>query len=486
MKSIFSLLILLCAYTASGQPPKHVQLDSIRNLLQQRVDKGEAASVAVAVAQNGRILWKEAFGWADRENRVRATAKTVYPLASLSKSMTATAVWLLAEQGKIRLDAPVNRYLTSVPLTYYQGHPDSLKIRHLLNMAGGIPHQLRYHYDAGGRPLPSVKDQIRQFGFVAYPPGRQHIYSNFSYAVADQLIADASGMSYSEYLQNQLFKPLKMTQSSTERPLSFAKGYFADGTPVAANRFLPRGGAGLYASLDDVLAFGLMHLNRNETGLLRASTLARMHSESEPVNPYYANGWGRLPMNDGRVMLLANGAIAGAATTLILLPGENIAIACLTNSTLGNDFTDGIGFSIAFALVSGLQQSFEKLIGEVGPLFTDRPFASTPDWLGQWAGQMKSGTQTIPVRITFGPDNSVHVVVGQQREIVAAPAVWERTLLKIRCPATLPVSGLPDGPHEAELELVREGNRLFGCIRAISTGPRPGFSLPYPIELRKP
>jgi CubicO group peptidase (beta-lactamase class C family) len=63
------------------------------------VTRGEAPSAALAVAKDGRVIWEEGFGWADLERKVKASPTTVYPVASLSKSMTATGVMVLAERG---------------------------------------------------------------------------------------------------------------------------------------------------------------------------------------------------------------------------------------------------------------------------------------------------------------------------------------------------------------------------------------------------
>lgn len=134
----------------------------------------------------------------------------------------------------------------------------------------------------------------------------------------------------------------------------------------------------------------------------------------------------------------------------------------LTNSTLSNDFTDALGFDVAFALVPGLKPAFEALLTEVGPLMATRPFAPTPDWLGRWSGHLRARNHPLPVRLA---------VNGQPKQTVQPPD-WERDLLNGRWDGTLP---LP--------ELAREGNRLYGVFRAASTGPKPGFLWRCAVEL---
>jgi CubicO group peptidase (beta-lactamase class C family) len=481
------LFLLLSAAAAQAQVhPGHPKLDSLRAVVQGRVARGEAASVALVVARGGQVLWEEAFGWADRERRVPATPQTVYPVASLSKAITATGVWLLAEQGRLRLDAPVHRYLRSARLAHHRGHPDDLRVGHLLNMAGGIPHQLTYHYDADRQRMPTVAWQIGHHGLVVFPPGKHHVYSNFSFAVADQLITDVAGVPYPEVLRDRLFKPLGMNTASAHRPANVARGYFADGKPVEVNHFLPRGGAGLYASTRDLLRFGQMHLGLASARLLSPAALTRMHAQPEGLSyPYYANGWGRLPLRTGSLLLLANGAIAGAASTLLVLPKENLVVVCLTNSTLGNDFTDALGFEIAFALAPNLKPAFEALVAEVGAQLAPRPFVPTADWLGPWSGHLRVGKRALSVRLVVKADSTAWVSVNGQPAQAVRELAWEHDLLNGRWTGTLPLPELARQPHELHLQLVREGNRLYGVFQAASTGAKPGFLWPYAVALTR-
>src|SRR5215471_5489258 len=86
-------------------PPAN--LTAIRLNLDRSVRNGKFPSFAVCVVQNGQPVWDEAFGWADRERKIKATCDSLYPVASVSKAITATGVFILAERGDIRLDGSV-------------------------------------------------------------------------------------------------------------------------------------------------------------------------------------------------------------------------------------------------------------------------------------------------------------------------------------------------------------------------------------------
>src|SRR5512140_1453982 len=86
-------------------------------------------SVTVAVAQRGKIVWEEGFGWADVARRIPATPHTAYSLASISKPVTATALMILAERGAVDLDKPINDYLGQQKLTAHVGDVNNATLR---------------------------------------------------------------------------------------------------------------------------------------------------------------------------------------------------------------------------------------------------------------------------------------------------------------------------------------------------------------------
>src|SRR5712692_9835741 len=91
--------------------------EPIRQLVQRKLAENAVPSMAVAVAKDGRILWEQGFGFADRESRIPATAETVYSLASLTKVYTATGIMRLVEEHKIDLDASIDKYIAPATLT---------------------------------------------------------------------------------------------------------------------------------------------------------------------------------------------------------------------------------------------------------------------------------------------------------------------------------------------------------------------------------
>ena len=102
------------------QAPYNDRFDGIRSKILEVIKETGIASISAAVAEEGRIVWEDGFGWADREKRIKASPHTMYSLASISKPITATGLMILVERGLVDLNQPANNYLGRAKLTAYE------------------------------------------------------------------------------------------------------------------------------------------------------------------------------------------------------------------------------------------------------------------------------------------------------------------------------------------------------------------------------
>ena len=118
-------LLMLCALlvlpASRGSAQAADRFAPIRATIRRFLDSTGTASVAVAVAKDGKILWEEGFGLANRERMIPATQHTMYSMASISKPITATGLMVLVERGRVALDHPINEYLGAGKLTGLAG-----------------------------------------------------------------------------------------------------------------------------------------------------------------------------------------------------------------------------------------------------------------------------------------------------------------------------------------------------------------------------
>ena len=249
------------------------RFSEIRSKIIKAVESGSPPSMAVAVAKDGKVLWKEAFGWANRERRVAATADTKYRIASVSKPLTALGVMVLVERGRLKLDDPAGKYLGDMKLTARAGDASAVTIRHLLQHTAGLPRHWRNFYADEKDAMPDLRETVSRYGIVVSQPGSEHIYSNLGYALLARIVERVSGTAFAEFMQREVFLPLNLTETTIENGAtispSVAVSYDAGGAAIPFYRTGESGSMSAAASVSDLINFGMFHLK--ETASERAA-----------------------------------------------------------------------------------------------------------------------------------------------------------------------------------------------------------------------
>ena len=157
----------------------------------------------------------------------------------------------------------------------------------------------------------------------------------------------------------------------------------------------------------------------------------------------------------------------------------------MTNTTVGNQFTDGVAFNIAGALLEGYSESLGSFFEKVEPLFTEKPFVTDDSYLGDWAGNIKTENSDFPIKLTFKPNTEISVSFNNQLEQTIKKPKVESGLLIFTFNGSIPIQETKQKPHQISLELMKAGNKIFGIASAQSNAEKPKFFLPYYIELAK-
>ena len=248
----------------TGNGLSKTQLEKIETEIATWMAKHKAPALSVAVVAGGQMRWSKGYGLADVENSVPAKADTVYRLASIAKSITATAVMQLVEQGKIDLDAPVQKYCAAFPEKQYP-----ITARQLLTHTTGIRHNkldeifTARHFNSIGDALTTFKDDP-----LLHEPEMKYSYSTPGYTLLGCAIEGASGASYLDYVRENIFKPSGMTRTQVDDVFSIiphrARGYRKTSTGDAENAPLHDTsikipGGGLVSTAED-LALSLIHI----------------------------------------------------------------------------------------------------------------------------------------------------------------------------------------------------------------------------------
>lgn len=173
--------------------------------------------LAVAVLSNGRLVFAEGTGWADQEAAVPATADTPFGIASVTKAFTGVALLKLYEEGRIDLDAEIQRYVPEFP-RHRQG---AVTLRQLAAHLGGIRHWgpernatlYERHFDDVTGILPLFRDSA-----FAVAPGTRYSYSSYGYNLLAMAMQRAAGVSFQRYVEEAVLRPLQLRSVAFDRP----------------------------------------------------------------------------------------------------------------------------------------------------------------------------------------------------------------------------------------------------------------------------
>src|SRR5262245_53909885 len=176
--------------------------------------------VAVGVVADQDLVWATGFGFADVAARVPMTPQTRFRMASHSKLFTATAVMQLREQGKLRLDDPVSKYLPWFTLEPSDSDDPPITIEELLTHSSGLPREAGAHWTTFEFPTTDELRALMPARAAAFAPEVRWKYSNLGYSVAGMIVEAVSGQKWADYVHREIFQPLGMTASSVDKDVS--------------------------------------------------------------------------------------------------------------------------------------------------------------------------------------------------------------------------------------------------------------------------
>lgn len=358
-----ALAAMVTPFAAHGGRPSGSQ--ALLDQLGRKWVAGGVPAVSAGYAHRGRVT-VGGYGFADLENRVRATPDTAYRYASLQKSMTAVAVMQLVEAGRIDLDADIRRYVS-----YYPAKRWTITPRQLLNHLGGVPHYVNRVLEQHFTDHKTTRQAIAvfaDFDLVA-EPGTKFVYSSYGYNLLGAAIEEVSGQAYADYMTQHLWRPAGMNATRMDDPAVLiphrSRGYrLIDGALRnsefidVSSRFAAGGTRG---TVPDLLRF----MTALEGGrLLSRSRVAEVYVTGRthdggfsgfPRTLGYAMGWNVIAGPTGPIYH-NDGGQQETRTMMLNIPSEQLYIA-----TAQNFEEDGAGLPLV-ALI------YEAVTGRRFPL----------------------------------------------------------------------------------------------------------------------
>lgn len=367
------LLILTCVLTSTSQI--NAQAKASASAIQEKTGSYAAArdharSIAkewlargipgfsVTVARDGKIIYSEGFGYADLEQKIGAWPTTKFRIGSISKPLTAVALVKLAEQGKLDLDAPIQRYVPTFP-----DKGAAITLRMLAGHLAGIRHYngdeffIQKHYATVLEGL-----TIFQNDPLVSPPGTKFNYSSYGFNLLSAAIEKACGEDFLACMHGLVFEPLGLRSTTEDQPseiieqrsrfYNHPKDMPLQNAPFVDNSYKWAGG-GFLSSTEDLVRFGNALL---EPGYLKKESLALLFTpqktKSGEESPY-AIGWFIGKSESGKRMFQHAGGSVGGTSQLIIYPDQRLVIAMICNYS-----TDGESWK--FEEVQSIAEGFEN------------------------------------------------------------------------------------------------------------------------------
>lgn len=324
-----AFLLVFCSVLAgcASAPSRETSVDS----LMKRYE-GDGPGASLLVIRDGVPLVRRGYGFADLEHRVPASPQTDYRLASVSKQFTATAILLLAQDGKLSLDDRARRWLPSLPAA-----AGAITLRQLLSHQGGL---IDYEDIMAADTRVPLRDKdvlalLAKTDHLYFAPGTSYRYSNGGYAMLALIVEQASGMPFQDFLRQRIFLPLGMTSTLA---------YVAEGPPVPHRAFgysaeggqwmrtdqsmtsSVLGDGGIYSSIDDLARWdAALYDNRLLSDASRKAAFTPWTATDDPTVEY-GYGW-RITGET----LWHSGETIGFRNVIVRYPKRHLTVVLLTN-----------------------------------------------------------------------------------------------------------------------------------------------------------
>lgn len=304
--------------------------------------------IVVGVVSDQELVWGKGFGYADVKAKVPMTPATKFRMASHSKLFTAIAIMQLREEGKLRLDDPVVKYLPWFEPKPAGDDDGPITIEQLLSHSSGLQREAGDHWVSFEFPTADELRHLFADRQAAFAPSVRWKYSNLAYAIAGQIIEQVSGQRWADYVDRNIFQPLGMLASSVDKDVPGLAVPYGRRMPDGTREVLPfvdaRGMAsatGVTSNVEDMAKFVSAQFRRGARGgaqIVSTGSLREMHrirSVEENWMSGTALGFDITRIKD-RTYVGHGGGYPGNTTQTLIQLDDKVGVIVLTNTNDSN------------------------------------------------------------------------------------------------------------------------------------------------------
>lgn len=340
---LIALMIFSCSLTKiNKQNPEISKIDSLKV---KKIDNtfsnfnNETPGCAVAIIQNGETVFIKSYGMADPKRKIPITSETKFPIGSNTKQFTCMAILLLEEQGKLKTNDPIRKYLHQLP-----DFADSVTIKSLMQHTSGImefnPLLFLSGMDKNECNLTNqdVIDLISKYKKLSYRVGEKFLYTNSTYVILAEIIEKVSQKTYADFINENIFIPLIMensfvvTSSNDYKTSALGFNYTGSYRPVNCP-MICTGGTGIITTLKDLCKW-VNNYYEHQLGISGQLLVNKMQQKGLLLNGDSTKYGLGLFVDDycGQKVFWHGGNITGYTSNITIFPAQKTSIIVLSNS----------------------------------------------------------------------------------------------------------------------------------------------------------
>lgn len=376
MKKLFLItlsLVVFLGLESKSQKTANNHEDSIGVIIEKKMKESGIVGLGAAIIVDKKLVWKNGYGYTDREAKTPFTAETIMNIASIAKTFTGVCIMKAVEEGKVSLDEDINKYLPFRVIN--PNFPnEKITLRHLATHTSSLTDRYPF-YDSTYVAIDKTPEKLGDFlknyfaeggkyyskdNFLNKKPGTFRDYSNFGAGLAGYIVELQTGKKLNEYGKQHIFKPLKMANTDWAKinlkkhtKLYKKQGDVVNPIPLYQNITYPDGG--IRTNVDELSRLFIALLNDgnyNGRQILKAETVKEMtrfhHSTAnkpENVNVEKLNQGIFWATKLGGTRMGHNGTDPGVRTFMLSDLKKEIGVVIFFNTSL-NDNEEGVYFDI--------------------------------------------------------------------------------------------------------------------------------------------
>lgn len=415
------------------------ELEGLDRIVEARMARAKTPGLSLGLLRPGRPPFVKGYGYRNREARLPATPRTVYGIASVTKSFTALAILRLAEHGRLRVSDPVARHLPELHLPGASSRRP-VRLHHFLTHSSGLPPLPSIYYtsmrsvrreppydprvarrvgiDPDHAPIDTYEQLMQFLSNERYtllgPPGAVFSYSNEAFGLLGAVIERASGETYERFLEDEVLRPAEMSSTVFDTGIMFRQPevttLYSPRWTGTRHSLVPseewwedsslRGAGALRTNVSDLLRYLQIFLTGGRVGrerIVSSGSVAEMLRPHMPIrrDVFYGYGLAVQPDYHGNLLVSHGGGLKGVSSLIAAVPRKGIAGAVLSNA---EGAPSGLALAAGINLALGLpaKTPFEE---------TPRPSRSSVP-TGPYAGWYCSG-EGIWVHVSAQPGQLV-------------------------------------------------------------------------------